>query len=367
MGLALATEHDPSTQQAQRPDLVTELREQVATTLSAARARRSDLRTATIALALNIIALWGSTAWLVFVAEGWIAVTAGVIVTGLTLAHSIMRVHGCFHRRDWGPAWLWNSVVSLLHPFLLRDWWRAKHHESHHGATNVEGLDDDLATSRLLRIAPGAPWRTWQRYQHWYVFLLAPFLLLSMAGKSSWFALTGRVGTLPDSVRPSRRHAARMLVDQWWQVALVAGVACLRHPVLNVIGAGASAAAIAGIVLLLVFSVQHTTVITVFPPADVPLTSYQRQVTWALRGTANVATRSRLVSAYTANLNHHVEHHLFPSVESRHLPAIARVVRSVCADHDIEYLEFTSYRQAIGAWLAYLRQMGRAPAAASRS
>ncbi len=363
MGLALASENDPTMQSGARSDITRVLRERVAVEVAASRARVGDHRRAAVAALANVAVLWGSTIWLIFGARNWIAEGAGLVVCGLAVAHSIMRVHGYLHRREWSRVWLWDAMVRTLHPFLLRDWWRAKHHDSHHGATNVEGLDDDLATSRLVRVAPSARWRRWHRFQHRYVFLLAPFLLPAMAAKSSWYALTGRVGDLARTERPTHRATMVMLIDQWWHVGLVAVMALLRHSVIDVAGAFVVVMAIAGTVLLVVFSVQHTTQITTFPPAWGQISSREEQIIWALRGTANVATGSRVLSAFTAHLNHHVEHHLFPSIESRHLPAVRRAVRSVCSDFDLVYLEFPTYRAAIRSWLKYLRAMGRAPEA----
>jgi fatty acid desaturase len=58
----------------------------------------------------------------------------------------------------------------------------------------------------------------------------------------------------------------------------------------------------------------------------------------------------RIVAAASGSLNYQIEHHLFPSMPSRHLRRARPMVRSFCAEHQIAYCEtnvFTSYRRVL--------------------
>ncbi|MDH3731370.1 MAG: fatty acid desaturase [Acidimicrobiia bacterium] len=56
--------------------------------------------------------------------------------------------------------------------------WKFKHNVLHHGATNIEGVDSDIAQAPFARLAPGQPWRSWHRHQHSYLWPLYGFFAL---------------------------------------------------------------------------------------------------------------------------------------------------------------------------------------------
>ncbi len=60
----------------------------------------------------------------------------------------------------------------------------------------------------------------------------------------------------------------------------------------------------------------------------------------------------RLVSG---GLNCQIEHHLFPSVNSWHLPALAPIVKRACRAHGVPYREAGSFREAVTDTLRALR------------
>ena len=72
--------------------------------------------------------------------------------------------------------------------------------------------------------------------------------------------------------------------------------------------------------------------------------------------TSRNVTGGRLVTVTLGGLNYQIEHHLFPSMPSCHLPRARPLVRSFCAEQGLPYTEthlLASYRQALG----YLRSI----------
>jgi fatty acid desaturase len=61
----------------------------------------------------------------------------------------------------------------------------------------------------------------------------------------------------------------------------------------------------------------------------------------------NVSPQSFLIRLYSGGLNLQIEHHLFPSVNSCHLPALSKIIKPLCLKHNIKYNEFPSLYQAI--------------------
>jgi linoleoyl-CoA desaturase len=79
--------------------------------------------------------------------------------------------------------------------------------------------------------------------------------------------------------------------------------------------------------------------------------------------TANFATNNKAITWMVGGLNFQIEHHLFPRVAHVHYPQISKVVRQVCAERGIAYVEHTTFRKAVAAHARHLRAMGRAPVA----
>jgi linoleoyl-CoA desaturase len=53
--------------------------------------------------------------------------------------------------------------------------WKLKHVFSHHTFPNVMGTDSDIGESKIGRILPGAKWKWFCRFQHYYIPVLYLF------------------------------------------------------------------------------------------------------------------------------------------------------------------------------------------------
>ena len=117
---------------------------------------------------------------------------------------------------------------------------------------------------------------------------------------------------------------------------------------------------VAGFILSIVFQLAHTVEHTEFPVADTE--SHKLPDEFAahqIKTTANFATRNKLVSWLVGGLNFQIEHHLFPKISHIHYPAISEIVRKVCLEYQLQYIEYPSMRQAVAAHVRFLKQMGR--------
>ena len=74
--------------------------------------------------------------------------------------------------------------------------WKQKHNVLHHTYTNIDGMDEDLETTGLLRLSPNQKWRFWHRLQHVYAFPFYGLLTLSLIVYSDFKKLiVGKIGT----------------------------------------------------------------------------------------------------------------------------------------------------------------------------
>mmetsp|Transcript_14464 Transcript_14464/g.30905 ORF Transcript_14464/g.30905 Transcript_14464/m.30905 type:complete len:240 (-) Transcript_14464:331-1050(-) len=65
---------------------------------------------------------------------------------------------------------------------------------------------------------------------------------------------------------------------------------------------------------------------------------------------------------FSGGLNYQIEHHLFPTINHIHLPALSPGVRRICKKHGMPYHHAAGYRAAIMEHFAHTVDMGRKPA-----
>ena len=61
----------------------------------------------------------------------------------------------------------------------------------------------------------------------------------------------------------------------------------------------------------------------------------------------NIKTDSYIMRILSGGLNYQIEHHLFPSVNSCHLPKISNIVKKLCKKYNIKYNEYDSFYKAL--------------------
>jgi len=237
--------------------------------------------------------------------------------------------------------------------------WNFKHNVLHHTYTNIEGADDDIEFEPFLRLTPDQPRRWFHRFQAFYWPLLLCFL------PTKWILfddfrdiLRGEIAgqALP---KPPRRELALVLLGKlsfltygiFLPLAIVPwGPFLLGYAIVT---------SVWGVTLGTVFQLAHAVDGAAFyapepgDPVELPWAEHQ------LATTVDFARSNRPLTWYVGGLNHQLEHHLFPRVGHQHYPALATIVRTVCAGHGITPLDNPTLLQALGAHLRHLARLGR--------
>ena len=226
-----------------------------------------------------------------------------------------------------------NLVVGLSH-----GWWAGKHGR-HHANPNTIGKDGDIATGALVFDPEDVPARTgivgWiTRHQGWLFFPM-----LTLEGLNLHVAAIKTI--IDDEDMPHRRREAVLLALR------LVGFPAL---VLTTLGPGLGAAFLA--VQLVVFGVYMG---ATFAPnhKGMPLLAKDARVDFLRRQvmTSRNIRGGALMTWAMGGLNYQIEHHLFPSMPTPHLPKAQPIVRELCAEKNISYHEtglFRSWAEALG-------------------
>ena len=291
----------------------------------------------------------------------YLAIAECVLMGGIVAAigFNVMHdgSHGSFSKKKWLNR-LAASTISMLgaNHFM----WNMKHNMIHHTFTNVDGVDDDIEVTFLMRMAPTQQ-RNWlHRFQHiyfWFLYMLLYVFWLFFTDYRKYFSR--KIGSMP----LKKMHFSDHL--EFWLVKIYHALAFIVIPVYFL---GWKAWLIgflvmslfAGFVLSIVFQLAHTVEHTEFPVSDLSTNRLPDEfAAHQIKTTANFATRNRIISWLVGGLNFQIEHHLFPKISHVHYPAISHIVRMVCAEYQLQYIEYPTMRQAVSAHVRFLRRLGK--------
>jgi len=313
-----------------------------------------------------VVWFYGSYLLLVFASPSPPLVVALAVSMGLAITATLTNVvHEAEHLSLAKHRWVNLSTAYLAAPFgLSGSWWAAKHNLSHHAFTHIAGHDTDLEHTPWMRLSTEQEWHAWYRYQHLYIWVLSPFLWLSMVllGDAQYI-VHGRLKNGRQVAPNSAVCTLGRVVEKLAGAAVLVGVACLFHPWAAVVGVAILAMLFTGVTLAPILAVGHYVDTATFPDPDRDGSISEEWAVSQVRGAANVRLANPVLRWYFGGMHHHIEHHLFPLMGHAHYPVIAPIVREQCAARGIPYQEFASLRVALGAHTRFLRLLGQPPPA----
>ncbi|HJV19993.1 MAG TPA: acyl-CoA desaturase [Sediminibacterium sp.] len=300
---------------------------------------------------------------LVFFTPIWyMAILECIVLGGLVAAigFNVMHdgSHGSFSTNKWVNRIAASSISMLGANHFM---WNVKHNMIHHSFTNVDGVDDDIEIGILMRMAPTQKHVKAHRFQHlyfWMLYMLLYVFWIFFTDYKKYF--TQKIGNVPLKKMRIADHI------EFWGVKLYHAAVFIIIPIVfvgwvNWVIGFLIMSMFAGFVLSIVFQLAHTVEHTEFPVAN--FDTHQLPDEFAahqIKTTANFATRNKLVSWLVGGLNFQIEHHLFPKISHVHYPAISDIVRNVCKEYQLQYIEYPTVRRAVVAHVRFLKQMGQA-------
>ena len=295
-----------------------------------------------------------------------LAVLMGVGMAGIGFSVAHDALHGAYSANPTV-----NRFIGYSFDFIGANgyMWKITHNVIHHTYTNIDGIDEDLTVSPLLRLSPGAPRKWFHRYQHVYAFLAYSFSTLNWIFAKDYQQFLKRdLGPYKDRKHP-RAEVVHLI---WTKLFCYAYTIVIPLLVLDVawwqflIGFTAMHLT-AGVILGVIFQLAHVVEGPAYPAPDEQGMMEYNWLVHEMHTTADFAPRNRLLSWYIGGLNYQIEHHLFPQVCSIHYPAISGIVREVAEKHGVPYYCHPTLSAAVRSHYAMLKQLGRpepAPVAA---
>jgi len=290
----------------------------------------------------------------------WLAICECILLGVLTsgIGFNVMHdgSHGSFSKHTWV-----NTFAALTLDMLGASsfMWNTKHNIVHHAYTNIGGIDDDLDAGVMLRLCDTQPRHKIHRYQHryfWFLYSLLYFVWVFYKDYKKYFS--NKVGNVPLKKLQRKDHIifwTSKVLHLFFYIALpiyMCGVVpwLIGFLIYCMVG---------GFIMSIVFQLAHTIDEASFPRPEQPANRIEDE--WALhqlKTTANFATKNKFITWWVGGLNYQIEHHLFPKISHVHYPTISRIIKQVCEEMGVPYIEHRKMTGAISSHVAYLKKLG---------
>ena len=243
--------------------------------------------------------------------------------------------------------------------------WKVQHNILHHTFTNIEGLDEDMESSGLIRLHPSQPWKRFHRFQKFYSPLVYGLLTINWVIAKDFKQLIKyyRRGVSGLTPRTLKKQWLILVFTKLLYFGLFVALPLILVPVswYWILLGFLLMHFTAGVILSYVFQLAH--MVEGVENEEIPEDGMAKDewMEHQLKTTANFARQSKLINWFVGGLNYQVEHHLFPTICHVHYPALSKIVSKTAAEFNLPYQEYKRLSDALGAHVRHLANMAKQP------
>lgn len=257
-----------------------------------------------------------------------------LIIFFLNTAHDIVH-NSFFSNHRWNERML--VLLDIIGDNSLI--WKRRHVHYHHVYSNVRDWDMDIRQLPLVRILPQAKYRWFHRFQHIYMPFLYLFYTIHVSYYRDFYDLYSKEGLLNKTGIRDKMNVAHFYIYK-----LVNLLHLLFIPILLIpqawywVVAGFVAMHMAGSILAAIALVSaHVGEEAVFVKTNEEKNISHSWIHHQLLTTTDFATGNKFLTELYGGFNHHVAHHLFPSISHGHYPLITRLIVEADRKNELGY------------------------------
>ena len=317
----------------------------------------------TIILVASGLALYGSLI-LVPTMNPWIGILLCMLL-GFTLASIGFSVMHDANHGSYSPNTKLNDFLGLsLNVMGASSYlWKQKHNIIHHTYTNVDGIDDDIAKSPVIRQCETQKWVPAHKIQHLYllpVYCLSTIFWIYIMDFKKYFSR--KIYTTEAWKMNTKNHIIFWATKAFYVFTYIALPIWAWGFLPWLVGYFVMNATM-GVVLSVVFQLAHVVENTEFE--HIPLDSTKHiETAWAefqLKTTSNFAMKNKLISWFVGGLNFQVEHHLFPKISHVHYPVVSQILMQKCKEFNMPYNYYRTMSEAVASHFRMMKFLGKRP------
>ncbi len=242
--------------------------------------------------------------------------------------------------------------------------WKQKHNIIHHTYTNVDGIDDDIAKSPIIRQCETQKWMPAHKVQHLYLTPIYSLSTLFWIFNMDFQKYFKRKIYTTDAWELSTKNHIVFWITKIYYVTVFMILPIVHFGFLGWFAGYMIMNMSLGITLSFVFQLAHVVENTEFEHVPLDETKHL-ETAWAqhqIKTTANFAMDNKVISWFVGGLNYQIEHHLFPKVSHIHYPAISKIVQAKCKEFNLPYNYYPTLSQALASHFRVMKYLGKKPA-----
>jgi linoleoyl-CoA desaturase len=255
-----------------------------------------------------------------------------------------------------------NRRASLLLDFLGGNSfvWGKRHVLYHHTFTNVSGWDIDIQQSEIVKFNPHQPHKKLYRFQHFYMPLLYLFYSLNWILVRDFKDFFNQKSLVKQKTTIAHAEYIKLFAFKIFYFAfiLIVPILVLKMHWYQYLFGFVIMHWLTSALTLLVLLPSHLDEDAQFPEPDENL---YLQDTWAIRQlkvTNDFGTNEPILNFLMGGLNHHIAHHLFPTVNHNIIPHITKYIAIRAKENNLPYKCYT-LRQVMISHFKLLKKCGQ--------
>jgi len=301
-------------------------------------------------ISLNLITFYGL--WLLM----------GVAIAGMGLGIMHDACHGSLSNNKKLNDFIGQATLNFVAGSTIN--WKIQHNVLHHSYTNVDGYDEDISPSGVMRFSPNQeakPFFRFQAFYAWFFYGLMTFIWATFKdfGQLNRF---NKMGLLKAQGKSYSKEMTALLIRKviYYAVFFVVPIAVFDIPWHHILMGWLAMHFVAGLILGTIFQCAHVISETAYPAVDENNTLENDVATHQMLTTANFANNNSLLSWYAGGLNFQIEHHLFPNICHVHHKDISKIVEKTAHEFGLPYNYTPTFGAALAGHAKFLHQLGKA-------
>ncbi len=251
----------------------------------------------------------------------------------------------------------WNTIFTYTWDFLGANGeiWKYKHVESHHPLTNIQDIDQELEVPKFLRLFTNAKWIAIHKYQHLFMPIIYAFYILI------WFSFRDYKDYYQLRKNSVKLSFTRLVVGK---SLFILRMILLPYALLSF----SFSSIFVGFILFTISASLATTFALIsthlgehsyFPSPDKNGKMATSWIRHQIMTTSNFSTENKIITALYGGFNHHLTHHLYPSISHIHYPKITAIIKEECRKFDIQLIEELPVLKAMNSHFILLKKRGK--------
>ena len=286
----------------------------------------------------------------------------GVAIAGMGLGIMHDACHGSLSKNKKLNDFVGQATLNFIAGSSIN--WKIQHNVLHHSFTNVDGYDEDISPSGVMRFSPNQERKGFFRYQAYYAWFFYGLMTFIWATFKDFDQLKRfqKMGLIKQQGKSYTIEMRNLILRKviYYSLFMVLPLVVIKLPWYHIVLGWLAMHFLAGLTLGVIFQCAHVMPETSYPAMNENNELENDVATHQMLTTANFANDNTVLSWYAGGLNFQIEHHLFPNICHVHYKDISKIVKKTAEEFGIPYHYTPKFSAALAGHARFLNELGRA-------